>query len=121
MDIHTGRENGDSDGPKSFQDVESVCTSPPKGVAELKSIVQLVQRLYQPGMPQEITRIQQTLQNIQRSREGWALADALLQSHDDKVRFFGALTFTIKINIDWYALSPTFAMLLTKLQEFLGW
>jgi len=104
MEIYTVSQNGDIDGPKTFHDVESVRTAlVADSSARLKFAIQLVQRLYQPGTPQEVTQIQQTLQNIQRSREGWALADALLQSHDDKVRFFGALTFTIKINTDWYA------------------
>lgn len=49
----------------------------------------------------EITRIQDALQKLQRSPDGWRLADALLGSEDDKVRFFGALTFTIKLNADW--------------------
>ncbi|MCJ1247252.1 hypothetical protein MMC30_004466 [Trapelia coarctata] len=102
MEIHTVSQNGDFDRPKSFQEVES-----------------LVQRLYQPGTPQEVTRIQQTLQNIQRSPEGWALADALLQSHDEKVRFFGALTFTIKINTDWNSLGRDTTALLVRLLTWL--
>ena len=63
--------------------------------------LKLIQKLYSPGTPQEISKIQDILQNLQRSQEGWQFADALLQSLDDKVRFFGALTFTIKINHDW--------------------
>ena len=66
---------------------------------------QLVHRLYQPGLPQEITKIQDTLQKLQRSQQGWQFADALLRSQDEKVRFFGALTFTIKINQDWQGAS----------------
>ncbi|MCJ1434843.1 hypothetical protein MMC27_004213 [Xylographa pallens] len=69
--------------PKTFDEVE-----------------RLVQRLYLPGSPRQIAQIQQALQNLQKSTEGWALADALLQSNDANVRFFGALTFTIKINTD---------------------
>jgi len=61
----------------------------------------LIQKLYLPGSPREISNIQNILQKLQRSQEGWQFADALLQSLDDKVRFFGALTFTIKINHDW--------------------
>ena len=60
-----------------------------------------MQQLYLPGLPQKIARIQVILQKLQRSQDGWQFADALLQSQDDKVRFFGALTFTIKINHDW--------------------
>lgn len=63
---------------------------------------QLVQRLYLPGPSGQIAQIQETLQKLQRSPEGWQLADALLESNDEHVRFFGALTFTIKLNADWY-------------------
>ena len=62
---------------------------------------QLVKSLYVPGTPKRIGNIQETLQRLQRSPEGWQIADALLGSDDDKVRFFGALTFTVKINQDW--------------------
>ena len=55
-----------------------------------------------PGHPTEIKGIEEHLQTIQRSPQGWQLGDLLLQSHDQKVRFFGALTFTIKIKFDWY-------------------
>lgn len=51
--------------------------------------------------PEEIERIQNTLQKIQRSSEGWQFADELLKSANETVRFFGALTFTIKIKLDW--------------------
>ena len=53
--------------------------------------------------PAEIASIQNTLQKIQRSSEGWQFADELLKSADDNVRFFGALTFTIKVKLDWQA------------------
>ncbi|KAF6223554.1 hypothetical protein HO133_000397 [Letharia lupina] len=80
----------------------------------------LVQKLYQPGSPQEISRIQNALQKLQRSQQGWQFADALLQSQDEKVRFFGALTFTIKINQDWNSLSDADAtLLLDRLIEWL--
>ena len=89
--------------PHTIADVEKVCGSCHIGVTQLmvKFLYQLVQKLYQPGSPQEVARIQDALQKLQRSQQGWQLADALLQSQDEKVRFFGALTFTIKINQDW--------------------
>jgi hypothetical protein len=64
-------------------------------------IDKLVKKLYLPGPPAQVARIQESLQNLQRSADGWNLADALLSSPDSKVRFFGALTFTIKLNNDW--------------------
>ncbi|KAL8946115.1 MAG: hypothetical protein Q9222_007443, partial [Ikaeria aurantiellina] len=66
----------------------------------MPEVEKLVQELYLPGSPQAISEIQSSLQRLQRSQNGWQLADSLLQSHDEKVRFFGVLTFTIKINSD---------------------
>lgn len=60
-----------------------------------------MKKLYLPGPPAQIARIQESLQALQRSEDGWKLADALLASSDNKVRFFGALTFTVKLNLDW--------------------
>lgn len=57
---------------------------------------------------------------MQRSQQGWQVADALLQSEDTNVRFFGALTFTIKINQDWNSLNEADAtQLLYRLVEWL--
>ncbi|KAL8734875.1 MAG: hypothetical protein Q9166_001227 [cf. Caloplaca sp. 2 TL-2023] len=63
-----------------------------------------VEKLYEPESPQHISQIQDALHKIQRSEHGWQLADALLTRQDEKIRFFGALTFTIKINVDWDSL-----------------
>lgn len=70
----------------------------PKSLAEVES---LIKALYEPSNSQLVAVIQSKLQLLQKSPEGWQLADALLNSNDDKVRFFGALTFTIKLNSDW--------------------
>jgi len=61
---------------------------------------QLVKKLYLPGSPQVIAEINDQLQRLQLSAEGWQLADALLGSDDVNVRFFAALTFTVKLNND---------------------
>lgn len=63
----------------------------------------LIKRLYEPGA--DVDRINAVLTSYQRSQQGWLLADQSLQSQDANVRFFGALTFTIKINTDWDTLS----------------
>jgi len=62
--------------------------------------LQLVKQLYQPGDPRSITQIQAHLQELQRGPEGWQMAGALLMSKDTNCRFFGALTFTVKLNND---------------------
>lgn len=66
---------------------------------------QLVQQLYLPGSPQNVSGLENVLQRMQRSPQGWRLAEALLQSGDSQVRFFGALTFMIKIKLDWQVVS----------------
>ena len=107
--------------PHTFADVEKVCWSSHSELAKANRLVlsQLVQNLYQPGLPQEIARIQDALQKLQRSQQGWQFADALLRSQDAKVRFFGALTFTIKINQDWQE-SLNFEMPGTKAYPLTG-
>lgn len=73
------------------------------GSTTLTDHERLVNALYKPGA--DVPRINAVLTRYQRSQQGWQFADQLLQSQDDKVRFFGALTFTIKINTDWSTLS----------------
>ena len=63
---------------------------------------QLIRQLYLPGPPAKINKIQESLQALQKSPDGWQLADRLLESLDEKARFYGALTFTVKLNADWY-------------------
>src|ERR1700759_4700038 len=67
----------------------------------------LIERLYAAGTPtDEIARIDKNLKEIQSSPAGWDIADRLLESPHAENRFFGALTFTVKLNNgDWRALS----------------
>ncbi|QIW99838.1 hypothetical protein AMS68_005356 [Peltaster fructicola] len=67
--------------------------SAPQSIADVES---LIKRLYTPGEQHVV--IQQQLQDLQKSPDGWQLGDALLSSTDVNVRFFGALTFTVKLN-----------------------
>lgn len=81
-------------------------------------IERLVQQFYRPGKPQGIKEIDEHLQALQLSDQGWQLADMLLQSEDRNVRFFGALTFTIKIKRDWATLNEqASASLLNRLLQ----
>lgn len=59
-----------------------------------------------PGTPQVITAIDDQLKLIQNSPDGWQMADGLMRSDDDKVRFFGVLTFQVKLNNDGSVLRP---------------
>jgi len=82
---------------------DGLTVSLPRNVAEAE---QLVKRLYLPGHPKLITSINDNLQQLQRSQDGWQLADELLGSEDPTVRFYAALTFTIKLNNEGSVLDP---------------
>lgn len=69
----------------------------PMSFAEIEG---LVKSLYDPGHAKKITQTEATLRVLQRSPQGWEIADALLKSEDEQVRFFGALTLTVKLNAD---------------------
>jgi hypothetical protein len=56
--------------------------------------------MYQGGSPDRIKAIEKALQVLQLSNDGWDMADALLASATEQVRFFGALTYQVKINTD---------------------
>lgn len=66
----------------------------------LDEIERLVKSMYEPGQARKITQTEATLRVLQRSPQGWEIADALLKSSDEQVRFFGALTLTVKLNAD---------------------
>jgi hypothetical protein len=67
------------------------------------TIFQLVNVISKPQgqNPAELRAVQARLQELQKGPQGWFIADGLLASADSDVRFFGALTFTIKVNQDW--------------------
>ncbi|GAB7343755.1 hypothetical protein MBLNU457_1730t1 [Dothideomycetes sp. NU457] len=67
--------------------------------------IQLVHRLNDPHFAQQAPTISARLQHIQLSQDGWAVADALLDSQEFSVQFYGALTFQIKLNRDAKSLS----------------
>ena len=73
----------------------------------LVEVENLIKALYIPSNQELVPNIQSKLQLLQKSSDGWQLADALLNSDDDKVRFFGALTFTVKLNSDWSVMART--------------
>lgn len=76
--------------------------------------IQLVQRLNDPHFAQQAPAISARLQHIQLSQDGWALADALLDSAELSVQFYGALTFQIKLNRDAKSLSEQEAQSVLK-------
>ena len=75
----------------------------PQTVAEVE---QLIQRLYKPGPASLVKHINDQLLQLQLSQDGWKLADELMASDDANVRFFAALTFTVKLNNDGSVFDP---------------
>ena len=66
--------------------------------------LQLVSQLYDPantGNPAKIKVIQEQLQGFQKGPQAWLVANSLLNEDHTDLKFFGALTFTVKINPDW--------------------
>lgn len=86
--------------PTSMAEVETVSCSFGGKLILSNLSKQLVRQLYQPGSPQKIAQVQEMLQQLQRSPEGWQLANDLFNSSDEKVKFFATLTFTVKLNSD---------------------
>ena len=65
---------------------------------------QLIGELHNPtnhATPSRINEIQRQIQRLQREKSAWQLGLDLLQHEELIVRFYGALTLTIKINADW--------------------
>ncbi|OCK81775.1 hypothetical protein K432DRAFT_7196 [Lepidopterella palustris CBS 459.81] len=73
----------------------------------IPEIEDLIKTLYTPGSPKKIKEVDATLRVLQRSVQGWDMANKLLSSSDVTVRFFAASTFTVKLNGDSNQLSPT--------------
>ena len=67
---------------------------------------QLIKRLNDTAnrpSPPEVQEIERSIQSYQRESSGWSVGVDLLANQNPLVRFYGALTLTIKINADWYA------------------
>ncbi|KAL2839934.1 armadillo-type protein [Aspergillus pseudoustus] len=68
----------------------------------------LVLQLYDPantGNPTKIKVIQEHLQTLQKGPHAWIIANSLLADESTDLRFFGALTFTVKVNHNWHHLT----------------
>ncbi|EXJ79789.1 hypothetical protein A1O3_08073 [Capronia epimyces CBS 606.96] len=64
----------------------------------------LIRQLNDPSnqsAPERINEIQRQIQRLQREKTAWQLGLDLLQNEEAILRFYGALTLTIKINADW--------------------
>ncbi|KAF1957267.1 ARM repeat-containing protein [Byssothecium circinans] len=82
----------------------------------LEEVEKLVKLLYDPGHAKKVAETEATLRVLQRSPQGWEIGDGLLNNPEENVRFFGALTLTVKLNADSAGLSEEDGeQLLTKL------
>jgi hypothetical protein len=65
---------------------------------------ELIKELNSPvnqSSSERIQELQRQIQSLQREKQGWEKGFDLLRSNDQTLRFYGALTLTIKINADW--------------------
>ena len=53
------------------------------------------------GVPDRIATLQRQVQLLQREKSAWQLGLDFLRNERDVLRFYGALTLTVKINADW--------------------
>ncbi|KAK3313452.1 armadillo-type protein [Apodospora peruviana] len=88
----------------------------PTSLGEVES---LIRALYQPNQPETISQIQDVLQRLQRSPQGWQLAQSLFANRDDNIRFYAALTIIVKLNRDSPGLTEDESKEL--LQNIVGW
>ncbi|KAK4227944.1 putative importin [Podospora fimiseda] len=87
----------------------------PTSLAEVEA---LIRELYRPFQP-DVARIQDVLHRLQKSPEGWQLAQTLITHREDEIRFFAALTLMIKLNRDSASLSEDDAKGL--LESIINW
>ena len=52
---------------------------------------------------ERIQHIQKQIQQLQREKAAWQAGLDFLHREEAVLRFYGALTLTIKINADWFA------------------
>ncbi|KAK4169230.1 importin-13 [Cladorrhinum sp. PSN259] len=84
----------------------------------LDEVVSLIRELYRPYQP-DVARIQDVLHRVQKSQEGWRLAETLISHRENEIRFFAALTLMIKLNRDSASLSENDAKGL--LESIINW
>lgn len=71
--------------------------------SSLEEVISLILQLYSYKSGESsgsVSSIQEALQQLQRSPEGWQLAQNLQGNENELIRFFGALTFIVKLNTD---------------------
>ena len=71
-------------------------------MSSLEEVVGLIETLYSPNPAVDVNELQQKLQAIQKSNDGIQLANQLLTdpTYSNNVKYFGALTFTVQLNLN---------------------
>lgn len=84
--------------PTSLEEVQRVSEQNYEGSVLKLTQYQLIQALYSPNPPETIAAIQEVLQRLQKSEQGWQLAQSLISHPDNNIKFFAALTLIVKLN-----------------------
>jgi hypothetical protein len=71
--------------------------------------------------PTRIEEVQREIQRLQREPIGWQLGITLLNKSNSHLRFYGALTLTVKIRTDWWGGIPIFDAIFDSFQQGLPW
>ncbi|KAI1322816.1 armadillo-type protein [Xylariaceae sp. FL0255] len=63
-------------------------------------VAKLLQELNTSNSPEKIQDLGNVFQRVQKGPHGWEIADGLLGNSDENIRFYGVLTFTVKLNTE---------------------
>ncbi|KAK3357711.1 armadillo-type protein [Lasiosphaeria hispida] len=85
----------------------------------LAEVEELIRALYAPNAPETISKVQEVLHRLQRSPQGWQLAQSLISNPDNSIKFYAALTLIVKLNRESANLSEDDTKEL--LQNIVGW
>ena len=73
-----------------------------QAISDMEQLIrELTDTLTRPS-PARIDHLQREIQFLQRQDSAWLVAISLLRNGDSNLRFYGALTLTVKINTSWY-------------------
>ncbi|KAK4928228.1 member of the karyopherin-beta, partial [Elasticomyces elasticus] len=67
----------------------------------MEQLIQELNSRANQGQPHKIDAIQRQIQQLQSGSAAWQTSLDLLNTNDDTLRFYGALTLGLKINADW--------------------
>ncbi|KAL9103509.1 MAG: hypothetical protein Q9163_001465 [Psora crenata] len=109
LDSNPGSSSGLPEGlaPSPSSNLANALDAAPLPIAEAENVRKWNCNFTFGASTRLVSHSQDTLHQLQRSHYGWAYANVFLASSNELVRFFGALTFTIKFNQDWDILHDT--------------